>query len=143
MSSYHFEGPIEEAFPPTDFREFINRIQGANAVGNRFLQSMKPQNNADVVSFTVSVESAKRGIAVAKAILERRRELDAHYGWVLATDAALVYASMGGRSDRGAEWARQWMQGIHDEYERIVRDLLDAKLGLENLVAHKESERDR
>jgi hypothetical protein len=143
MSSYHFEGSIEEAFPLTDFREFIDSIQGANAVSNRFLASMEPQDDPDFVSFRVCVESAKRGIAVAKTILGRRRELDAHYGWVLAADAALVYASMGGKSDRGAEWARQWSQGIHDEYERTGRTLLDAKLGLENMVAHKEGERDR
>ncbi|KAF3054198.1 hypothetical protein E8E11_012013 [Didymella keratinophila] len=140
MSSQQGEGPMEEVFPATDFREFIDSIQGVNAVGTCILASMKPQDDPNLVSFTADGESAKRGIAIAEALLERRRELDAHYGWVLASDAALVYQSMGGKSGGGAECARQWMQGIHDEYERIRRAMLDANLELEDLVACKQSD---
>jgi hypothetical protein len=142
MSSQQNDKPVEEAFPLTDFREFIDSIQGANAVGNRFLISMEPQDDPNLISFTADVEFAQRGIAIAEAMLERRCELDTHYGWVLASDAALVYESMGGRSGQGAEWARQWMQGVHDEYERIGRALLDAKVELEIMVTRKESDRE-
>jgi len=115
MSSQQGEGLIEDAFTPTDFREFIDSIQGANVVGNRFLSSMKPQDDPDLVWFTADVESAKHGIAIVEALSERRRELDAHYGWVLASDAALVHQSMRCKNDGGAEWARKWAEGIHDE----------------------------
>lgn len=142
MSSQQNKGLIEDAFPPTDFREFIDRIQGAIAVGNRFLNSMKPRDDPDLLSFIADTETAKCAITIAETVLERRRELDVHYGWVLASDAALVYRSMGGKSGGGAEWARQWMQGIHKEYERIGRTLLDAKVELESMVVRKESGRE-
>lgn len=139
MHSRQSEEPVDEAFLPTDFRQFIDNIQGANTVGNRFLNSMKPRDDPDLISFIADVEFAQRSNAIAEAILERRRELDSHYGWVLASDAALVYESMGGRSDQGAELARQWMQDIYNEYERVGRAIRVAILELEDMVAQRDS----
>jgi hypothetical protein len=130
---------MEQAFPPADFREFIDSIQGANDMGNRFLASMELQEIPGLFSFTADVGSAKQGIQIAQAMLQRRRDLDAHYGWVLASDAELVYKSMGGKSDQGEEWARQWMRDVHEEYEKVGRAMLDAKLELETLVRRAES----
>lgn len=95
MPSRQNDRQNEEVFPRTDFRESIDGIQGANAVDNGFLRSMTLQDDPDLVSFTIDVKAARRGVATAEALLERRRELDAHYGCVLASDAALVYESMG------------------------------------------------
>lgn len=128
MPSRRNDRQNEEVFPRTDFREFIDSIQGTNAVGNRFLRSTTLQDDPNLVSFTTDVKTARRGVATAEALLERRRELDAHYGWVLASDAALVYESMGGKNGQGAEWARLWMKDIHDEYERVGQALLEAKV---------------
>lgn len=118
---------------------FIDSVQGANAIGNRFLKSMAPHRPQGIPSPTIEVESAKRGILIAEALLERRRDLNAHYGWVLASDAALVSRSMGGKRKHGAAWARQWMKSVYDEYERVGHALLDANVELKISVRRAES----
>lgn len=140
MSSQKDEKPAVEAFPPTDFREFIDSIQGSNATGKRFLDSMAPYRPDGPMSLIIDVETAQRNLLLAEALLEKRRDLNGHYDWVLASDAALVYKVMGGKSENGAVWARRWMEDIHAEYGRVGRELLDVKLELENLVRPVESE---
>lgn len=83
-----------EVFRLTEFRGFTDSFQGASALADRFLRILTLQNDSGLVPFTADVNSAGRGVAIAETLLEQRCELDAHCGWKLAADAALVYKFM-------------------------------------------------
>jgi hypothetical protein len=120
--------------PSTDFQQFIDSILEANATGEK------------TVKHTVSIMSqthlppAMKGrlrqeykITIEK-LLRERRELNGHYGWVLASDSELVSTAMGGK-DRNEphQSTRQWMKSVFDEYERTGQTLTDTLEMLRNL----------
>ncbi|KAJ8118927.1 hypothetical protein OPT61_g190 [Boeremia exigua] len=122
--------PRDDTPSSTNFRSFVDRVLEANAAGGR----IKHEVSIIVLCAppTVKLQQSKRRYSeIINRLLADRRELNAHYGWVLASDARLVYKSMGGQGENGAAWARQWMKAIFREYERVGRDLNDAKTQLE------------
>lgn len=122
------------AFPSTDFRQFIDAILEANSCSNRIVQRVALLRPLDDVSKIVHEEYVQHAIVVLEQLTEERRDLNSHYGWALASDSELVYKSMGGKSDRGTAWAKKWVRRVFDEYERLGRALVDAKLELEGIL---------
>ena len=118
---------IENVFRATDFGEFIDSILEANTRGKNFVARITESRFASGPNATMEQHTVRNELAALESLLAMRRELDAHYGWVLASDTALIYKSMGGRSESGAVWARHWTRSVFEEYERIGKALRDVK----------------
>lgn len=135
MTSSIPQGEIHKnPFQPSDFEDFIGAVLEVNGQDNRFFQRVISLRSRGDVSESTQKQSAQQAMVVLEELMEKRRDLNAHYGWVLASDAGLVYKSMGGKSENGASWAKQWMRGVFDEYERLGQAFVDAKLELELVV---------
>ena len=129
---------IENFVPATDFREFIDSILEANTRGKNFIARVTKSRFASGPNATMEQHTVHGDPAALKGLLAMRRELDAHYGWVLASDTALIYKSMGGRSESGAVWARHWTRSVFEEYERIGKALRDVKSKLDYVESRLE-----
>ena len=129
---------IENFVPATDFREFIDSILEANTRGKNFIARVTKSRFASGPSATMDQHTVHGDLAALGSLLAMRRELDAHYGWVLASDTALIYKSMGGRSESGAVWARHWTRSVFEEYERIGKALRDVKSKLDYVESRLE-----
>lgn len=128
----------EDAFPPTHFRAFIDSVLGANAAGKRVIERPALILSSESVPLAAMQHSARQDITTARRLLAERRDLDAHYGWVLASDAELVYKSMGGKSSTGAAWARQWLNKVFEEYDQIGQSLSDTVMRLHGCTERTE-----
>lgn len=120
--------------PATDFREFVDVVLKADTHDNKFIRRMSVARPPDTASSITRKQCAQHSIVIAENLIHRRREIDAHYGWVLASDAELVYKSIGGKSEAGPAWARQWIKRVFDEHEKTRQALIDTKLELEEVV---------
>ena len=129
---------IENFVPATDFREFIDSILEANTRGKNFIARVTKSRFSSGPSATMDQHTVHGDLAALGSLLAMRRELDAHYGWVLASDAALVYKSMGGRSEGGAVWAQHWTRRVFEEYERIGKALREVKSKLDYVESRLE-----
>lgn len=129
---------IENVFRATDFGEFIDSILEANTRGKNFVARITESRFASDPNATMEQHSLHNDLAALKGLLAMRRELDAHYGWVLASDAALIYKSVGGRSEGGAVWAQHWTRRVFEEYERIGKALREVKSKLDYVESRLE-----
>lgn len=133
------DGASQPTFPPTDFRDFIDAVLKSNTESGNFIQHYTlPSFRSDRLRET-QMQFAQHGIIAIDELMRQRCDIDAHYGWVLASDAELVYRSMGGKNEGGTVWARQWMRGIFHEYERLNKGLFDTKQGLETVMRNADS----
>ena len=124
---------VESVFPATDFREFIDSISEANTRGKNFIARVTKSRFASGPNAAMEQHTVRNDLAALGSLLAMRRELDAHYGWVLASDTALIYKSMGGRSESGVVWAKHWTRSLFEDYERIGKALRDVKSKLDGV----------
>jgi hypothetical protein len=89
--------------PPSDFRDLIHLLQ------------------QHFTSFTALSGRSPSDSSILYDLAKQRREIDTHYGWVLASDCALVgrTLSLGDAKDTKCR-----MQRIYTEYDRIREVLL-------------------
>lgn len=106
MSSQNHESTLGNAFLPTDFMEFLDCIIEASNQGKGVIERVVQIRLSNGVIHVTQGRIALRGFAVLEALMAKRRDLDVHYGWILVSDVAFVYKSIGGRSESGAAWAR-------------------------------------
>ncbi|RAR00740.1 hypothetical protein DDE82_007021 [Stemphylium lycopersici] len=103
---------------PSDFKDLIEAAVILTADSSCFLEKSAPFSNRDG-GVSPQLE-AKRNLDeelnnVAKALLRRHRDLDTHYGWVLASDRACVerviqeYCRVGRRTE---EWFEEMLERL-------------------------------
>jgi hypothetical protein len=130
----------ENAYPSTDFREFIDAILEANAQSAQLIACMtfiRTSKNPSTTTTELQI-STQQGLVELETLMRHRRDLDAHYGWVLATDSGHVCKSLGGSTKAGVDWAKRWMKSVFDNYVNLGLALENAKQELEEFQAgHK------
>lgn len=132
-------GASQPIFPPTDFGDFVDTVLKSNAESGKLIERYTlPPPTSDMLRET-QLQFAEYGIVAVGELMRQRCDIDTHYGWVLASDAELVYKSMGGKNERGTAWARQWMKDIFHEYERLTQGLVDTKQELESAMRNAHS----
>lgn len=125
------EQSVRDPFPATDFRTFVDSLLEANIAGKRVVEVLALKNSVDMeLPMMQQQQYRQEHVGIVEGLLAERRNLDAHYGWVLASDAQLVYGTMGGTSSDGAVWAKRWIKAIFEEYERVGQALAYARLKL-------------
>jgi hypothetical protein len=65
-------------------------------------------------------------LADFKVLEQQRNDINTHYGWVLASDTALVGRIFGAEKDCEVGDVKAWLAGLCAEYEQ-VRDALDGQ----------------
>lgn len=131
----------ENAYPSTDIRDFVDAVLDTNTGSTRLIErvaSFRTTSRTTVVTLEQQ-NLVRQFLAEFEALKRRRRNLDAHYGWVLASDSELVYRSMGGKSKSGTAWARRWIRGIFEEYERLGQALANAEQELADSMQSAQS----
>lgn len=114
------------SLPSTDFRQFIDSILKANATGEKAVK------HAVSIMSQTQLPPAMKGrlrqdyTTTIEKLLRERRDLNGHYGWVLASDSEHVYTTTEGK---GCDE----MRSVSDEYERTGQALADTLEMLRNL----------
>lgn len=125
MFSESCRDPPNSNLSLTDFQEFVNCIVETNACGKKIVEQVDSILSTGLVSLA-DVQLKQDYGAMIVRLLGERRDLNAHYGWVLASDAAPVAKSLGVESPKGTFWAREWMRVLFEEYEHIGKALAGA-----------------
>lgn len=100
-----------KALPLSDFRDLIILLQRHEAEYDRLFAP----------SQTLCSENGRNRIAVDSNLLQRQtQEIEASYGWVLASDSALVLR-MFETEDEGT--VKTWMRELIDRYEERKESL--------------------
>lgn len=141
MPSKRHDNALDEAFPPTDIREFIDLLLGVMVQSARLVERLGSLRTAtkDPAVVIERPTQVRKLLLEIDTLMQQRRDRDAHYGWVLASDSALLYKSFGGKNERGTAWAKQWMRNGFDEYERTGQALVDAQQNLRLLEQNSET----
>jgi hypothetical protein len=84
------------SLPPSDFKDLILLLSHHKA------------------SFDNLVTSKHGNEAALRTLKRQSNEVDAHYGWALASDSALIARMFDG--EEGLE-AKTWMKRLFEEYE--------------------------
>jgi hypothetical protein len=84
------------SLPASDFKDLLDLLSEHKA------------NFNNIVTSNIQHESALRGLK------QQSNDIDAHYGWALASDSALI-ARMFEEEERSE--AKMWMKRLFEEYE--------------------------
>jgi pantothenate kinase-related protein Tda10 len=99
-----------DSLPPSDFKDLLLLLQEHEASFNNFLKSIK--------NYTTLF--ARQDLDIVRNLKQQSNNIDAHYGWALASDSALVARML--RSDEEEE-AQSWMRRMFREYEERKQQL--------------------
>jgi hypothetical protein len=106
-----------DSLPPSDFKDLLLLLQDHEASFNDFLKSIK----RDTTTF------ARQDLDIVRNLKQQNNNIDAHYGWALASDSALA-ARMFESDDE--EEAQTWMRRMFREYEERKQQLNKLVKGL-------------
>lgn len=84
------------SLPPSDFKDLLLLLSHHKA------------------SFNTIATSKHHHEAALRALKQQSNDIDTHYGWVLASDSALIAGMFEGQE--GVE-AKTWMKRLFEEYE--------------------------
>jgi hypothetical protein len=113
-----------DCLPPSDFKDLLILLQEHEASLNIFFRSIK----------SATTLFARQDLEIVRNLKQQRNNIDAHYGWALASDSALV-ARMFQSDDE--EEAQSWMRRMFSEYEERNRQLNKAAEGLIGEKVHE------
>jgi hypothetical protein len=99
--------PDISVLPPSDFHDLILAIHHHFSTYNTFLTS-PPSNN-----------SRDQELAV---LLRQSQEIDASYGWVLASDIGMVARMFSGEETAAREWMREVVSKVEAMREALKRE---------------------
>jgi hypothetical protein len=99
--------PDINVLPPSDFHDLILAIHHHFSTYNTFLTSPPSDNSRD------------QELAV---LLRQRQEIDASYGWVLASDIGMVARIFGGDETAARSWIREMVRKIEAIREALKRE---------------------
>lgn len=122
------------SFPSTDFRQFIDSILKTNVTGEKAVKHVVSIMSQTQLPPAMKGQLRQDYTTTIEKLLRERRDLNGHYGWVLASDSEHVYTTTGGKGcDELHRSTRQWMRSVFDEYERTGQALADTLEMLRNL----------
>jgi hypothetical protein len=99
--------PDANALPPSDFHDLILAIDHHFSTYTAFLASPPSDNSRD------------QELAV---LLRQSQEVDASYGWVLASDIGMVARMFSGDETAAREWMRKVVRKIEAIREALKRE---------------------
>jgi hypothetical protein len=99
--------PDANALPPSDFHDLILAIDHHFSTYNTFLTSPPSDKERD------------QELAV---LLRQSQEIDASYGWVLASDIGMVARIFNGDENVAREWMRGVVSSVEAMREALKRD---------------------
>jgi hypothetical protein len=97
-----------DALPPSDFKDLILAIQEYMFAYNTFLA-------------TSSTRSGAERDNELEIILRQGQEIDASYGWVLASDVVFVARMMGGNHAAAKEWTKTLVREVDEMRKEVER----------------------
>jgi hypothetical protein len=100
--------------PPSEFTDLLQLLQ------------------QHFTSFNLLSEHSSRDSSITSDLTKQRREIDTHYGWVLASDSTLVGRILVAGDRIGDGNAKGEMKRIWEGYERIGEDLSENVEGQRN-----------
>lgn len=130
MSSDIPKDPPESSLSQEDFREFIDSVLEANTTGKRIAEHVNSVLFLNLTSPIAKSKFLQDYTRVVERLLKERRNLNAKYGWVVASSADLVAKAMGRDGSNGTDRTRRWMRTVFEEYERVGVALVDAAQAL-------------
>lgn len=119
MSSRSCNDPLDGDLSLSDFRELIDQVLDAITRGDRTVKQVAFLPSPSPTFRNASVHSEQDYCGEIARLLRERRHINAYYGWVLASDTALVAKSLDGASSNETSRAKQSMRMVFKEYERV------------------------
>ena len=127
---------VTDSFPSTDFQQFIDSVLEANATGEETVKHTVSIMSQTHLSLAMKGRLKQDHATIIKKLLRERRELNGHYGWVLASDSGHVYTATRRKGcDEPHRSTRQWMRSVFDKYERTGQALADTLEMLRNSIS--------
>lgn len=126
---------MSDEYRPSDFKDFIDVALVLTADSACFLENSASFSDCDGGA-SLQLEPKRKLdeelTNVAKVLLRQHRDLDTHYGWVLASDRACVERAIREhcRVDRGTE---AW-------FEEMLERLRAARVALGDVIEASESD---
>jgi hypothetical protein len=106
-----------DSLPPSDFKDLLLLLQEHEASFNDLFKSIKRDDTV----------FARQDLDIIRNLKQQSNNIDAHYGWALASDSALVVRMF--KSD-DEDQAQTWMRRTFGEYEERKQQLNKLLKGL-------------
>jgi hypothetical protein len=107
--------------PPSDFKNLLTTALDLLTSSTRFLEKLHAHPPTTSLSTTTAAAAVA---ATAKALLKRHKNLDTHYGWVLASDNASMGKALRGICTVEQQQSSDWFRDLVAELENLRRSLI-------------------
>jgi hypothetical protein len=131
-----FNMPNIDLLPASDFKDLLNSIIRFQRAFDQFSVRLLIVEG----SFLADDSIMRRDVTIqllrdVLSLNQQGQEIDAHYGWVLASDIAMVGRAFGPANGHTEEDARAWLNSMCTEQERIRKSLVELKDIFQRLIA--------
>lgn len=121
----------------SDFKDFIDSMQTLYTTSAKFIRDQKDWEGTSTPSYRSKRQcnTAEQRLDIIKRLEKDFQELDSHYGWVLASDHALVARAIAQQAGIEID-AKGWMKKVYKTYVTTRKELSGLKELLCDYVEH-------
>tara|TARA_R110002003_G_scaffold175_14_gene14292 strand:- start:11685 stop:12122 length:438 start_codon:yes stop_codon:yes gene_type:complete len=131
--------PDIHVLPPSDLKDLLILIGDLMISIDKFVHRVSPlQASLTAREMFCLKYDAGKYLDEAKYLKQRCREVDAHYGWVLASDIVHVTQMFETDSEKGHDNAKYWMRSVFDRYEELKTKLGTLAAGSERRAIERQ-----
>jgi hypothetical protein len=131
-----FNMPNIDLLPASDFKDLLTSIVHFQTAFDQFSLRLlivqgSPLADGSIMRRNVAMQLLRDVLTLS----QQGQEIDAHYGWVLASDIAMVSRAFGPANGHTEEDARAWLNNMCTEQGRMRKALDKLKDVFQRLIA--------
>lgn len=119
-----YQAPGVDSFAATDFKDLIDSMQTLETTTKDFIREDHTWEHTDAAPYCSETQwsTVEQRLKIVRRLETEFQELDSHYGWVLASDYALVAKVIAQQAGEGVD-ARDWMKNVYERHVKTRSEL--------------------